>query len=98
VVSSIDGDFVRLVGITRNLSLDRFCLDLVSTKCVDPDATSSCACVVCDKEFDVDLLRLQPGFVYEWLDNIEKKTKTKNTTMPSTGRAAWKTMRTVLKY
>jgi SNF2 family DNA or RNA helicase len=50
---------------------------------VDPDATS---CVVCDKEFDVDLFqRLQPGFVYEWLHNIEEEAKTKNKSMPSTG-------------
>ncbi len=49
------------------------CGHLVCTECVDSDTTS---CVVCEKEFDVDAFqRLQPGFKYDWLHNVEEETR-----------------------
>jgi SNF2 family DNA or RNA helicase len=51
------------------------CGHLVCTECAEN--TSNC-CVVCDKEFDVDeFQRLQPGFVFEWLHNIEQEKKSR---------------------
>eukprot|EP00536_Pseudo-nitzschia_multiseries_P002557 jgi/Psemu1/183755/e_gw1.34.143.1 len=49
------------------------CGHLVCTECVDSDTTS---CLVCDEAFDVDAFqRLQPGFKYDWLHNVEEETK-----------------------
>eukprot|EP00531_Pseudo-nitzschia_arenysensis_P016846 CAMPEP_0116118160 /NCGR_PEP_ID=MMETSP0329-20121206/1957_1 /TAXON_ID=697910 /ORGANISM="Pseudo-nitzschia arenysensis, Strain B593" /LENGTH=1286 /DNA_ID=CAMNT_0003611771 /DNA_START=219 /DNA_END=4079 /DNA_ORIENTATION=+ len=49
------------------------CGHLVCTECVDSDTTS---CVVCEKAFDVDAFqRLQPGFKYDWLHNVEEEMK-----------------------
>lgn len=49
------------------------CGHLVCTECVDNNTTS---CVVCEKEFDVDeFQRLQPGFQYKWLHNVEEELK-----------------------
>lgn len=49
------------------------CGHLVCTECVDNASTS---CIVCDEEFDVDeFQKLQPGFVFEWLHNIEEETR-----------------------
>ena len=51
------------------------CGDLVCTECVDHNENR---CVVCEKEFDVDLFqRLQPGMDYQWLHNIEEESKRK---------------------
>jgi SNF2 family DNA or RNA helicase len=51
------------------------CGDLVCTECVNAQSN---ACVVCEKEFDVDLFqRLQPGMDYQWLHNIEEEAKKK---------------------
>jgi len=45
---------------------------------VDSNATS---CVVCDEQFDVDAFqRLQPGFKYDWLHNVEQETKQQSVT------------------
>ena len=53
------------------------CGHLLCTECVDSNTTS---CVVCDKEFDVDAFqRLQPGFKYDWLHNVEEETKRQST-------------------
>lgn len=54
------------------------CGHLVCPECVDHKATT---CIVCDKEFNVDVFqRLQPGFILEWMHNIEeeKKNRTPN--------------------
>jgi SNF2-related domain/Helicase conserved C-terminal domain len=49
------------------------CGHLVCTECVDN--TTTC-CIVCDKEFDVDeFQKLQPGFAFEWLHNVEEERK-----------------------
>mmetsp|Transcript_6959 Transcript_6959/g.11018 ORF Transcript_6959/g.11018 Transcript_6959/m.11018 type:complete len:735 (+) Transcript_6959:404-2608(+) len=57
------------------------CGHLVCTECVDNSTTS---CLICEKEFDVDAFqRLQPGFVYEWLHNIEEEKKLRS---PNTGQ------------
>ncbi len=53
------------------------CGHLVCTECVDSDTTS---CIVCEKEFDVDAFqRLQPGFKYDWLHNVEEEAKQQST-------------------
>lgn len=53
------------------------CGHLVCTECVDSNTTS---CVVCEKDFDVDAFqRLQPGFKYDWLHNVEEETKQQST-------------------
>jgi hypothetical protein len=52
------------------------CGHLVCTECVDSATTS---CIVCDNEFDIDTFqKLQPGFVFEWLHNIEEETRIRN--------------------
>jgi len=49
------------------------CGHLVCTECVDSNITS---CIVCNNQFDVDLFqRLQPGFKYDWLHNVEEEIK-----------------------
>jgi SNF2 family DNA or RNA helicase len=51
------------------------CGHLVCTECVDNKSTS---CVVCELPFDVDdFQRLQPGFLYNWVHNIEEEQKKK---------------------
>ena len=51
------------------------CGDLVCTECVENKSTS---CIVCEKDFDVDeFQRLQPGFNFKWLHNIEEEKKQK---------------------
>ena len=51
------------------------CGDLVCTECLDNKSTS---CIVCEKDFDVDdFQRLQPGFDFKWLHNIEEEKKQK---------------------
>ena len=53
------------------------CGHLVCTECVDSNTTS---CVVCEQEFDVDKFqRLQPGFKYDWLHNVEEEAKRQST-------------------
>jgi len=48
-------------------------VDLVCTECFD---SKSNKCVVCDKEFDVDVFqKLQPGMDYQWLHNIQEEAK-----------------------
>ena len=50
-----------------------FAADLVCTECFNPKSNE---CVVCDKEFDVDVFqKLQPGMDYQWLHNIEEEAK-----------------------
>jgi SNF2 family DNA or RNA helicase len=47
------------------------CGHLVCTECMDSETDS---CVVCDTRFDVDQFqRIQPGFEYKWLHNIEEE-------------------------
>ncbi|KAL3916116.1 MAG: hypothetical protein SGILL_005327, partial [Bacillariaceae sp.] len=49
------------------------CGHLVCTECVDNETSS---CIVCDKDFDVDeFQKLQPGFVFDWLHNIEEEAR-----------------------
>jgi hypothetical protein len=53
------------------------CGHLVCTECVD-NKTSSC--VICDKAFDVDhFQKLQPGFQFNWIHNIDEERKLKST-------------------
>ncbi|KAL3914146.1 MAG: hypothetical protein SGILL_006216 [Bacillariaceae sp.] len=52
------------------------CGHLVCTECVDNQSTS---CIVCDEDFDVDdFQKLQPGFVFDWLHNIEEESRQRN--------------------
>lgn len=61
------------------------CGDLVCTECADPTSTT---CIVCNKEFDVDIFqRLQPGMDYQWLHNIEEETKKKKKTSDTVAQA-----------
>ncbi|KAG7363282.1 SNF2 family helicase [Nitzschia inconspicua] len=54
------------------------CGHLVCTECIDNTTTS---CIVCDTGFDVDhFQKLQPGFAFEWMQNIEEERQTRPTT------------------
>ena len=60
-------------GVMLSTLLVFSCGHLVCTECVNNKTTS---CVVCDKHFDVDTFqRLQPGFIFNWLHNIEEEEK-----------------------